>query len=559
MQTTAFNVTFATVVVSAISGTAVANNVVAGANFNLTVEARDANGNLAENFTGSFTLNADAPDVGLDTNSENPVKGGTTVDLSTPGRAVFTALSINNAANGYLITATTTNPNPATGAAGVGVQTTAFNVNDASTTMTDLTTFDPTTVFGESVTFTATVTSSTPVTGSVTFVDTRGDGDPSNDVLLGTVTLNAGGQASVAVNNLSVGNTVIVATFNANANFNGSSDTVGQTVSQGTTTTILMTSQSPSVFGQTVTFTATVSPNSPSTLTPAGSVTFVDTTTSTNLGSGSLDTQGKVSISTSALALGNHSIVATFTNSAGNYASSNANTVQVVNQASTATALTSSGSPSVFGQTVTFTAIVSAAPSLAVPTGTVTFKIDGGGGVVVTVNAGQASFTISTLTVGMHTISADYMSANVNFSNSSATLTQTVSQAPGTAVLLPDPLNPGAQVLTVIGTAKHDSIVVTPVSGQARVLLNGSNIGSFPLGAFGRIVVLAGAGNDSVVIVASITKPSTLNGEAGNDSLMGGNGPDTLIGGPGNDSLAGLGGEDSLWGGEGSDVLDGGA
>ena len=90
VQTTAFNVTFSTVFVAAISGTPVANNVVAGANFNLTVEARDANGNLAENFTGSFTLNANAPDVGGDTNSENPVKGGTTIDLTTPGRAVFT-------------------------------------------------------------------------------------------------------------------------------------------------------------------------------------------------------------------------------------------------------------------------------------------------------------------------------------------------------------------------------------------------------------------------------------------------------------------------------------
>ena len=138
VQTTAFNVTFSTVFVSAISGVVVANNVAAGAPFNLAVEARDANGNLSENFTGSFTLNADAPDVGGDTNTENPVKVGTTVDLSTAGRAVFTALSINNAANGYRITATSTNPNPATGAANVGVQATAFNVTAGTDAVDDV-------------------------------------------------------------------------------------------------------------------------------------------------------------------------------------------------------------------------------------------------------------------------------------------------------------------------------------------------------------------------------------------------------------------------------------
>ena len=92
----------------------------------MTVEARDRNGTPAENFTGSFTLVADAPDVGGDTNTENPVKPGTTVNAD-PGRRTFNNLSINNAANGYTITATATTPNPATGVAGSGTGP-AFNV-----------------------------------------------------------------------------------------------------------------------------------------------------------------------------------------------------------------------------------------------------------------------------------------------------------------------------------------------------------------------------------------------------------------------------------------------
>jgi Ca2+-binding RTX toxin-like protein len=132
-------------------------------------------------------------------------------------------------------------------------------------------------------------------------------------------------------------------------------------------------------------------------------------------------------------------------------------------------------------------------------------------------------------------------------------------QPPGTAELFADPVNPGDTVLLVTGTAKSDSIVVKPVNGQIRVYLNGKVIGKFSPDDFDRIVVRAGAGNDSVVIAPNIGKPSELNGEEGNDSMVGTNGPDVLIGGPGKDTLVGLGGDDEITGDDGNDVLDGGA
>src|SRR5207253_7996640 len=56
-------------------------------------------------------------------------------------------------------------------------------------------------------------------------------------------------------------------------------------------------------------------------------------------------------------------------------ASTSANLTQTVNQAGTTTAVSSSVNPSVFGQSVTFTATVSAvAPGAGTATGTVTFK-----------------------------------------------------------------------------------------------------------------------------------------------------------------------------------------
>lgn len=94
----------------------------------------------------------------------------------------------------------------------------------------------------------------------------------------------------------------------------------------------------------------------------------------------------------------------------------------------TTTTLTSSLNPSIFGQSVTFTATVNESEAAA-PTGTVSFK-DGattlGTG---TVNgSGRATFTTSLLTVGTHPITAEY-SGDANFTSStSAVLTQMVNQ-----------------------------------------------------------------------------------------------------------------------------------
>ena len=99
-----------------------------------------------------------------------------------------------------------------------------------------------------------------------------------------------------------------------------------------------------------------------------------------------------------------------------------------ISKPSTTTMVTSSKNPSVYGDSVTFTATVS--PSAA--TGTVQFKIDGANfGSAVTLSSGNAtSGATSSLSASSHTVTAVY-SGDASYGNSTGTLSggQTVNKA----------------------------------------------------------------------------------------------------------------------------------
>src|SRR5262249_53544882 len=151
-----------------------------------------------------------------------------------------------------------------------------------------------------------------------------------------------------------------------------------------------------------VTFAATVTPSS-GTSTPTGTVSFFDG--ATLLGSSALDANGLALFSTSSLSVGTHSITAQYGGDATFAGSTSSPQSQSVSKANTTTALTSNRNPSKVNQSVTFTATVS--PSAA--TGTVRF-FDGStllGSAAV--SGGVASFTTTSLAVGTHSITAQYM------------------------------------------------------------------------------------------------------------------------------------------------------
>jgi hypothetical protein len=277
-------------------------------------------------------------------------------------------------------------------------------------------------VFGQTVTFTATVTATgggTP-TGTVTFMD--------GSTTLGSATLNGSAQATFTTSALAVGNHPITAVYGGGAGFSGSTSPVlTQTVNKDASKSAIVSSANPSVFGQPVTFTVTVTAAAPGSGQPTGTVTFKEGLKP--IVTKTLDANGKATLTIATFTTTVHSIYITYSGD-GNFLAGNSNVIQqTVNQDPSTTTLTSSVNPSVVGQAVTFTAVVTAnPPGGGTATGSVTFK-DGTTVLgTVTLNAtAKATLTVSNLTVGTHPITAVYGGDGDFLGSTSAVLNQVVN------------------------------------------------------------------------------------------------------------------------------------
>ena len=262
-------------------------------------------------------------------------------------------------------------------------------------------------------------------TGTVTFTIDGTAQTPVPLEVLGNVD-----QASLPpISSLTVGPHTIGATYSGDDNFaTSTAPSLTQTVNPiATSTTLSSSAPSGASFGQAVTFTAAVAPSS-GTGTPTGTVTFtIDGTAETPVPLqfvGGVDQASLPAIST--LTVGSHTIKATY-NGDATFATSSGTTVQAVTQAGSTTTLAASPNTSTAGQTVTLTATVTPdVRSTDTPTGTVRFEQ--GTTVLGTapLNDGVATFAISTLAVGSHSIAAVY-SGDANLATSTGVTTETVN------------------------------------------------------------------------------------------------------------------------------------
>ena len=348
----------------------------------------------------------------------NPSNGTATFSISTLSTGSHQIAAIYNGGSNF-----------AASSQSVAVQLT---VGQAGTATVISSSANPS-VIGQAVTFTASVTSpggSAPTTGTVTFVVDSATQQPS-------VNLNSSGQATFSFTFTTPGPHTVKATYNGSPSYTGStSATFNQTVGQAATSTTISSSLNPTTTGTAVTFTATVSA-APSTLTPTGSVTF--TINGVTQSSSVILANGQASITTSGLNFGSNTISAVYNPTGSFTGSTSPNFIQKVLNGSS-TMINSSLNPSVFGQPVTYTAIVSASPANSnAPTGSVTFVVDNGSpSSPVTLNNGTASITLSNLGVGPHTVIANYSGDNNFVPSSSFGLSQTVNKDTSATTVSPN-------------------------------------------------------------------------------------------------------------------------
>src|SRR5262249_14479209 len=216
-------------------------------------------------------------------------------------------------------------------------------------------------------------------------------------------------------------------------------------------TTTISSSVNPAIYGQNVTFSATVTPSA-----ATGTVEFFDGTTS--LGSVAMSS-GAATLATSNLSAGTHSITARYSGDSDLGGSVSAPLTETVDKASTTTTISSSLNPSSYSQNVTITATLS--PSSA--TGTVEFF---DGAVLIgsaAVSAGSASLSTSSLSVGSHSITVSY-AGDSNFNGSASTPLAAVVNKASSTTTISSSVNPSSYGQNVTVTA-----TVTPSSATGAV------------------------------------------------------------------------------------------
>ena len=258
----------------------------------------------------------------------------------------------------------------------------------------------------------------------------------------------------------------------------------------------LLASPNPSLFGQSVTFTAMVSAVSPGTGTPTGTVVFYDGATA--LGTRTL-TAGSASLSTSSLSVGNsHSITVVYNGDTNYTGSTSSTTTQTVNLAPT---ITSANSTSFIQglSTNSFQVTASGFPT------SFNYSITAGslpGGVTLNSNTGLLSGAPVGGSVGTYPVTIS-VSNGVN-PNGSQQFTLKVNPAPvplitGSAPTNNNPNNAGSAVSLYDPNTNQPSGVAVPFpgfTGQIRVAA-----GDFNIDGRSEIVAAAGPGGGPAVTI----------------------------------------------------------
>jgi large repetitive protein len=339
------------------------------------------------------------------------------------------------------------------------------------TTSTALTSSANPGVLNQSLTLTANVSDTSgniAPGGTVSFQD--------SGTVIGIAPL-TGGVASLPIATLSLGGHSIIAVYSGDTNHSASQSRVLKQQILQPASIALISGVNPSTAEIPVIFTAKLT--GVQGLVPTGTVTFRDG--ATILGVIPADTTGTATFSISSLAVGSHSIVAAYSGDTNYQPLNSAVLQQTVQIANTSVTLTSSANPATANTSLTFTAAVKGTGGAT--TGSVTFR---DGTTVLgnsAVNAGVATFSMTSLSPGQHSVTAVYSGDSNNSPNTSAILQQQVQQL--TVASLASSANPSLTLSSIVLTCTITNRGTQPATGLVTFTDGSSTLGSAPLNASG--------------------------------------------------------------------------
>lgn len=343
---------------------------------------------------------------------------------------------------------------------------------EQATTATSLVSSKNPVTLSQPVTLTATVTTTSPnAGGTISFRDAG--------VEIGSATVGGSGSASFTTSGLQAGNHVLTAVYSGDANHVGSTSLVLNELLVQASRIALGSSLNPAPAGANVVFTAKVS--GPPAIAATGAVTFLDG--AAMLGSATLDANGTASLSTSSLAVGSHTVTASYEGDRNLAAVASAPLLQTVQNASTQVVLTDSAEPATYAAPLSFHVVVTTNGGVA--TGKVSFA-EGSGtlGTAVLDASGKATLTLSSLAPGVHSVIANYAGDGKASASVSAPLTVTVKQV--SAVALASSANPAQTLAEVKLTAQVTNTGTLTPTGTVTFTDGGTQLGTAAVDATGR-------------------------------------------------------------------------
>jgi hypothetical protein len=377
--------------------------------------------------------------------------------------------------------------------------TPATILNIAETIHTSDSVSIPVSKIAQAIAFTDSLPASAVYSSNLTYAISATGGGSGNAVTFGVT-----GPATLTGSTLTitgVGTVVVTANQAGNANYTAATAvTQSVVVNKANTATSRVSSANPAIFGQPVTFTATISPVAPSTGTPTGTVQF--SVNGSAVGSPVTLSGGQATYSSSTLAIGSDSITAVYSGDSNFIGSAATALSQAVNKATQTITFTAPTSPVTYGVSpITLVASGGASGNAVV------FSVVSGPGTV----SGTNGSTLTITGVGTVVVAAN-QAGNTNYTAATQVTQNVVVNQATQTISFTAPTSPvtyGVSPITLVasGGASGNAVVFSVVSGPGTI--SGSTL---TITGVGTVVVAANqAGNTNYSAATQVTQSIVVN------------------------------------------------